>query len=74
MVRNIQYPTMETPLNPDSWRSSIKTENTDGTMNRTIGEIRKFINDQFNADIRTFMVNTYPRRQTKLKLTKQRER
>jgi hypothetical protein len=42
-------------------------------MNRTIGDIRKSINDQFNADTRTFMVNKYPGRQTKLKATKRRE-
>ena len=63
MVRNIQYPTMETPLNPDSWRSSTKTENTDGTMNRKIGEKQISTNDQFNANISTFTVNKYPGRQ-----------
>ena len=73
MVRNRQNSTMESSLNIDSWRSSTKTENTGGTMNRSIGEIRKSINGQFNADIRTFIVNKYPGRQMKPKISKKRE-
>ena len=65
---------MASSLNPHSRKNSIKTENTAGTMNRTIGDIQTSINDQFNAGIRTFMVNKYPGRKMKLKLTRQREK
>ena len=62
MVRK-KYSTMESSLNPDSLRNSTQTENTARTRNRTIRDTQKSINDQFNADIITFMVNKYPGRQ-----------
>ena len=63
---------MESSLNPDSWMSTTHSKNTNGTTNRTIGDIRKSINDQFNGNIRTFMMNKYPGRQMKLKPTRRR--
>ena len=40
---------------------------SDGTKNGTIREIREAINDQFNNEVRTFMVNKYAVSQMKLK-------
>ena len=59
--------------NPDSWVSTTQWGKSDGTTNTTIEDIRKAIDDEFNNNVRIFMVNKYsgsrmtvqPQKQTK---------
>ena len=50
--------------------STTQSENSDGTTNRTIRDIWKDINNHFDEEIRTFMVNKYSESQMKLKYKK----
>ena len=48
---------MASSSNLDSWVSTTQWEKSDETTDTTIGDIRKAIDDEFNNNIRQFMVN-----------------
>ena len=50
---------MEFSLNLDSWMSITQSEKSDGTKNRTIGDIRKAIDNEFDKIVKIFITNKY---------------
>ena len=57
----ISTPSTDTTLGAGEtqWVETRQWENSDGIMNATIGEIRKAIDDEFNNNVRRFMLNNH---------------